>query len=483
MNNIDDKNNSIEHKLDNGIREEIYKSIELNIETSNELNIENPIKINIETSIDSVIEPDMNNLIKLDTNKYTKEGHEFKKHHGEIYLIHCKISKKKYVGQASNFVSGNKLWGTYGRWKSHINEAFSNSKDHCAYLNNALRKYKPDNFDVYIIYRNVYYTELDNLERKCIEIYRTLYPNGYNISIGGKKNKTNIISTPRKSPSKYIKSLYKSTGQLGNRRKQKERVFPEDNELPKYIVGCRNSDKQLIGYTVKSYPIGTTNKKYITKSFTNKNNITLAFDEALKYLNYLKEKYHSIDDDINKNKETLLENKMKTKLENKYKTKLPLNIYPIIEHNKLNGYYVSGLKDPNGNEYEKMVFNKLSSNSKNLQASIRYIKHIDVLNQDIKFKEYIYTPLIKYNGYGKKDITNSIPLPNNVSYVIVNGKKIGYQINNFKLNNSLIKKKICDTHETMEIKFKKTLLFLEDLWNQKITARNNSTKTELINEN
>ena len=59
---------------------------------------------------------------------------------GNIYLIKNKVNNKCYVGQARCYLSGNKSkWGTNGRWKSHLREAFGNSKDHCTFLNNALR--------------------------------------------------------------------------------------------------------------------------------------------------------------------------------------------------------------------------------------------------------------------------------------------------------------------------------------------------------
>ena len=67
----------------------------------------------------------------------------------EIYLIKNKTNNKCYVGQAFKLVGKiNRKWGTKGRWKSHIREALGNSKDHCVLLNNAIRKYGVDNFNV-----------------------------------------------------------------------------------------------------------------------------------------------------------------------------------------------------------------------------------------------------------------------------------------------------------------------------------------------
>ena len=68
----------------------------------------------------------------------------------QIYLIKNKINGKCYVGQAVCFTgSNNNRWGTLGRWKSHVREALKNDDDHCVLLNNAIRKYGVDNFEIF----------------------------------------------------------------------------------------------------------------------------------------------------------------------------------------------------------------------------------------------------------------------------------------------------------------------------------------------
>ena len=74
-----------------------------------------------------------------------------KEYIGEIYLIRNKENEKCYIGQAIGVVKPQK-WGAQGRWKSHLREAKNTiekgQKDHCTILNQAIRKYGENTFDV-----------------------------------------------------------------------------------------------------------------------------------------------------------------------------------------------------------------------------------------------------------------------------------------------------------------------------------------------
>lgn len=112
---------------------------------------------------------------------------------GHIYLITNTTSDKKYVGQA---VSHRKNKGKYrpfgyeGRFKDHISEAVCNTKKkQCTYLNNAIRLYGKDAFTVELIIE-CSKDKLDELESFYIKEYNTIYPNGYNLTSGGKIFKT-----------------------------------------------------------------------------------------------------------------------------------------------------------------------------------------------------------------------------------------------------------------------------------------------------
>lgn len=106
-----------------------------------------------------------------------------------IYIIRNIKNNKVYIGQAvSHRLNKNKyrIFGFEGRFKDHISEALNNSKkNQCTYLNNAIRKYGKENFTVDIV-EICDRSESDNKEILYISMYNSLYPNGYNLTKGGK---------------------------------------------------------------------------------------------------------------------------------------------------------------------------------------------------------------------------------------------------------------------------------------------------------
>ena len=107
---------------------------------------------------------------------------------GHIYKIINTATNKSYVGQA---VSHRKNKGKYipfgyqGRLKDHISEAMCNTKPGCRYLNNAIRLYGKDVFSV-VLLKVCPIEEMDILEQHYIAEHNTYYPNGYNLTKGGK---------------------------------------------------------------------------------------------------------------------------------------------------------------------------------------------------------------------------------------------------------------------------------------------------------
>lgn len=108
---------------------------------------------------------------------------------GQIYIISNLSTNISYVGQTvTHRKNHNKYrpFGYIGRFKDHISEAICNTKkNQCCYLNNAIRKYGAESFKV-ILLVSCELSELDSLEEKYIKEYNTLYPNGYNLTKGGK---------------------------------------------------------------------------------------------------------------------------------------------------------------------------------------------------------------------------------------------------------------------------------------------------------
>lgn len=108
---------------------------------------------------------------------------------GEIYLITNTVTHKCYVGQTLTHRKNHgkyRPFGHEGRFRDHISEAVCNTKKkQCSYLNNAIRQYGAAVFNV-VLLEQCDREHLDAREQHYISIHGTLYPNGYNLTIGGK---------------------------------------------------------------------------------------------------------------------------------------------------------------------------------------------------------------------------------------------------------------------------------------------------------
>lgn len=100
-----------------------------------------------------------------------------------VYLIRNKINGKGYVGQS---ITCFRRRYDGSEWWKHV------SNDH---LENALRKYGYQNFEVLILESNVPSLEqLDVLEKRHIETFGTLTPRGYNYERGGQLDRHEGLS-------------------------------------------------------------------------------------------------------------------------------------------------------------------------------------------------------------------------------------------------------------------------------------------------
>ena len=107
---------------------------------------------------------------------------------GQIYKITNIKNGKCYIGQTrSHRLNHNKYrpFGYLGRFKDHINEANSSKKNQCKYLNSAILKYGVDCFTCELIH-SCTVNELDEQEQQFILQYNSKYPNGYNLTNGGR---------------------------------------------------------------------------------------------------------------------------------------------------------------------------------------------------------------------------------------------------------------------------------------------------------
>jgi len=124
-----------------------------------------------------------------------------KERYYEIYKIVCISNQKCYIGQAVSHILNHKRYRPYGmegRFKQHIHEAFSKKNNQCRYLNNAIKKYNPENFKIELLH-TCSCSDVNTMEQQYIKNNNSLYPNGYNLNSGGKQFKHTLESRKRVS--------------------------------------------------------------------------------------------------------------------------------------------------------------------------------------------------------------------------------------------------------------------------------------------
>ena len=208
---------------------------------------------------------------------------------GIIYKIQNNINNKCYIGQTIRTLDK--------RWKEHCNKL-----SECFALNNAIKKYSPENFTIINI-QSASDDLLDDLEKKYIIEYNSLSPNGYNLESGGKSNKVMSQESrnkmrekklginnpnygkPRKEVTKLKISIVK-TGEkhhfygkeLTNEHKLKLSQSHKTEDLPMFLIHLKERPEtyQAEGYAIVNNPKGRN------KYFTSKK---LSLDEKFKLAN------------------------------------------------------------------------------------------------------------------------------------------------------------------------------------------------------
>ena len=105
------------------------------------------------------------------------------------YCVYCHINKingKRYIGLTGE-ENPTDRWGANG----------INYKQ-CPCFYNAIQKYGWNNFEHIILQNNLTAEEAVELERKYIQLYNTMSPNGYNLTGGGELKKVISEETRKK---------------------------------------------------------------------------------------------------------------------------------------------------------------------------------------------------------------------------------------------------------------------------------------------
>ncbi len=95
-----------------------------------------------------------------------------------VYLATNKVSKKQYIGQT--------IYSLKKRIRGHF--ICAKIKNRCTYFQNALLKYGKENISWKILCYCNSIEELNEKETEMIREFNTIWPNGYNLTSGGKNN-------------------------------------------------------------------------------------------------------------------------------------------------------------------------------------------------------------------------------------------------------------------------------------------------------
>jgi group I intron endonuclease len=101
---------------------------------------------------------------------------------GTIYVLQNKVNGKCYVGQTK---------------KRLFQRLYEHSKNKEMLIGRSIRKYGVDAFGQYE-YVGIPMDDLDHFEREMIRKLGSVFPNGYNLSLGGQKNKQMSDETKRR---------------------------------------------------------------------------------------------------------------------------------------------------------------------------------------------------------------------------------------------------------------------------------------------
>lgn len=212
-----------------------------------------------------------------------------------IYLLRSP-SNKVYIGQTKRDIK-KRLW------------EHQNNKD-SVLLYNAIKEYGFDNFQVEIL---IYCNEihLNEYEKKFIALYKSIFPNGYNIRSGGAAGSIHCDESRLRMSLSKLGEKNHNFGKvrtemaklnISNSKKGEKHHFygkklteehklkcaishrknPDEKNLPMYLTKVKPRPEKYIygGYAITNHP-KLKNKYFTSKKLSDSENYEL----ALKYLN------------------------------------------------------------------------------------------------------------------------------------------------------------------------------------------------------
>lgn len=178
-----------------------------------------------------------------------------------IYCVTNKLNNKSYVGQTSNIKE---------RWANHKRDSIKKYKKRFYAFQNALNKYKIDNFIWNIIDVVDSIEEANEAEEFYIANLNTLAPNGYNLNTGGKNG------TPSEETKKKISEKLKIVGSFVGKKGKDHPNFgttlsqERKDALSKRFSGDNGSGKKITSIIAKDIYLDYLNNKMSVKELINK---------------------------------------------------------------------------------------------------------------------------------------------------------------------------------------------------------------------
>jgi group I intron endonuclease len=185
---------------------------------------------------------------------------------GHIYCL-TSPSGKRYIGQAVQILSSGRKYGYIGRWKGHINEV-KNNRNYCRALNNAIRKYGHETFEVELL-EICLIDIIDERENYYITKLKSFHPDGYNL-ITGKTNSRQSLET------KELRRKSMIGKNKGNVYPRIDRKREEDKDLPKYVRSYHDHTGKS-GYRISHHP-SFKDKSFVSKKISMKEKLCLALN-------------------------------------------------------------------------------------------------------------------------------------------------------------------------------------------------------------
>ena len=166
---------------------------------------------------------------------------------GIIYIYINKISGMKYIGQTIDFKS---------RQQGHLNSKANN------YFDNSLQKNGLENFEVWQSINKMSNKDMNFWEETLIDLYPTLFPNGYNLRTGGNKNQKFCEESKEKNRQAHlgIKKSLQERREQSNRLKKNKKWNKEQN--PQYGKKWTKKQKEEQSKKLKGRFVGKKHPMY-----------------------------------------------------------------------------------------------------------------------------------------------------------------------------------------------------------------------------